>query len=135
MRSPDPNRALNLSGVWRGQFDYPSKLPPVAFSATLEESDSWLVGATEEIASFGDKPGVTITATIQGRRTGGSVNWLKLYDQAPHLHSVHYAGVVSDDGDEISGRWEVSGNWSGTFLMVREGGASVGRVREATETI
>jgi hypothetical protein len=135
MRSHDLNRALNLSGVWRGQFDYPRKLPPVAFSATLEENDSWLVGATEEIASFGDERGVTITAIIQGRRSGASVTWLKLYDQAPHFYAVQYAGVVSDDGDEISGRWTVPGSWSGTFLMIREGGRAVARVREATETV
>jgi hypothetical protein len=135
MQSADPDKTLNLSGVWRGVFSYPRKFAPVAFSATLEESDSWLVGATEEIASFGVERGVTITATLQGRRTGMSVTWLKLYDQAPRLHSVHYAGVVGNNGDEISGRWEIPGNWSGAFLMIREAGAGVGRVRETTEAV
>jgi hypothetical protein len=135
MESSDPNRALNLSGVWRGQFSYPRKLPPVAFLATLEERDSWLVGATEEIASFGDRRGVTITASLQGRRTGTSVTWLKLYDHPPHFHAIHYVGVVSGDANEISGRWQVPGSWSGAFLMVRNGDANVGRIREATETV
>jgi hypothetical protein len=135
MRSSESNRALDLSGVWLGQYSFPRKLPPVAFQATIEENDSWLVGTTEEIASFGDRRGVIITATIQGRRTGTSVTWLKLYDQPPHLHSINYAGVVSDSGDEISGRWQVPESWSGTFLMIRQGDAAVGRVREATETV
>jgi hypothetical protein len=135
MPSSGSNRSLNLSGFWRGQFSYPRRLAPVAFQATLEESDSWLVGATEEIATFGDRRGATITATIQGRRTGTSATWLKLYDDPPHFHALHYVGVVSSGGDEISGHWQVPGSWSGPFLMIRERGARIGRVREAKEAV
>ena len=47
----------------------------------------------------GDARGLTITATLQGRRTGRSVTWLKIYDGSFRLYdSVQYAGDINGDG-------------------------------------
>jgi hypothetical protein len=123
--------ALNLSGVWQGLYSYRSKRDPVPFVATLTEMDSWLTGATEETGVVGEARGRTITATLQGRRDGHSVTWLKLYDGSFRLYdAVNYAGEVNRDGTEIEGRWSIPGNASGRFLMIRSSGiaAAVGRM-------
>jgi hypothetical protein len=102
----------------------------------LTESDCWLTGATEETGATGDARGLTITATLQGRRTGCSVTWLKIYDGSFRLYdSVHYAGDVNADGTEIEGRWTVPGSWSGRFLMIRSGGLSAALAREVIEKV
>ena len=115
--------SLNLSGLWHGRYAYPRGQSPVAFTATLTEIDGWLSGSIEEKAAVGRSAAVTLTAALQGRRTGYSVTWLKLYEGAPATYdTVHYEGDVSADGTEISGRWTIPGAWSGTFLMIRPSG-------------
>jgi hypothetical protein len=136
MRSDEQRQPLDLSGVWQGVYSYPGRRDPVAFVATLDESQSWLTGATEETGDTGDARGVTISATLQGRRTGSAVTWLKLYDRASRVYdAVHYEGDVSADGREIHGRWTISGSWSGTFLMIRAGGDAVALMRETAERV
>jgi hypothetical protein len=113
---------LDLSGVWHGFYNYPIAKEPVPFTATLADADGVLGGTTEEIGNVGDASGLTITATVQGRRSGSSVTWLKIYHgDFQHYDAVRYAGAISEDGSEIEGRWTVPGNWSGTFLMIRAG--------------
>jgi hypothetical protein len=70
---------LDLTGTWQGQYAYSRILDPVSFVATLTETNSWLEGATEEPGAI-KAAGHTLTATLQGRRTGRSVTWLKVYD-------------------------------------------------------
>jgi hypothetical protein len=136
MPPADNASALNLSGMWRGLYNYPRAQPSVHFTADLAETDSWLVGMTEETASAGDVRGCKISATLQGRRSGASVTWLKLYDgSSRNYDSVHYTGVVNADGTEIEGRWTIPGIWSGTFLMIRSRGAVLATARETTEQI
>jgi hypothetical protein len=118
--APDP---LNLSGLWQGFYSYPSRQRPVSFSATLTEAGSWLTGTTTETATQGETRGRVLSAALQGRRTGRSVTFLRLYtDGFPAYDGVHYEGEVREDGTEIEGRWSIPGNWSGKFLMVRSGG-------------
>jgi hypothetical protein len=128
--------AFNLTGVWNGLYSYPVAREPVSFIATLTETGGWLTGTTEEIASVGAMRGQTITATLQGRRAGRGVTFLKTYDDLPRGYdTVHYAGDANDDGSEIEGRWTVPGNWSGKFLMIRAGGASATQTLEVAERI
>jgi hypothetical protein len=127
---------LDLTGSWRGQYTYPSHKQPVHFTATLTETAGWLVGAIEEIGTVGSARGLTITATVQGRRSGFSATFLKLYDGAfREYDTVHYAGDVNHDGTEIEGRWTIPGSWSGRFLMVRAGGQAEKRVLRITEKV
>lgn len=127
---------LDLTGLWRGLYSYPIKRTPVPFTASLAESGSWLTGATEEVATARAALGRTLTATLQGRRTGSSVRFLKLYDSPMRVYdSVAYEGSVNAEGTEIEGRWTVPGNWSGTFLMIREGEIAATRTRTAKEKV
>jgi hypothetical protein len=136
MSESDGTGGLDLSGVWQGQFAYPRIRGPVSFTATLTETNSWLDGTTEEVGSAGDARGHTITATLQGRRTGRSVTWLKLHDgRHRNYDAVQYTGEVNEDGTEIAGRWTVSGNWPGPFLMIRSGGNKAAQTREVTEKV
>ena len=75
--------SLNLSGLWHGRYAYPNNAqPPADFTATLTEIDGWLSGSIEEKATLAAVAGMALKAALQGRRTGSSVTWLKLYDGA-----------------------------------------------------
>ena len=122
---------LDLSGEWTGVYSYPGAGSPVPFTASLSEREGWLTGAVEERSTQG--PPRRLGATIQGRRAGVSVTWLKTYDVMEHGYdAVQYEGAVSADGAEISGRWAIFENGSGTFLMTRKPGAQAARRRSAT---
>ena len=116
-------RGLDLTGEWAGMFSYPGALPPVAFRAWLTETGGWISGRIE------DADGAP--ATVQGRRTGLSVSWLKTYARRDVAHDVEYLGAVSADGDEIGGNWSIYGEWSGPFLMVRQPQRALARERQA----
>ena len=114
---------LDLSGTWQGFYNYPIAKEPVAFTAMLTDTEGDLVGATEDVADSGPIRGQTISATLQGRRVGFSITWLKVYDgDLQYYDAVRYAGTISEDGLEIEGRWTVAPHWSGTFLMIRASG-------------
>ena len=119
MSEPATN-GLDLSGDWTGVFSYPRDQPPASFTARLSEQAGWISGVIEEQSWKGLGPVRRLGATIQGRRTGFSLTWLKLYDDLDGFHdAVQYEGSVDQNGEEISGRWSIVGSWSGTFLMVR----------------
>jgi len=127
---------FDLTGFWRGLYSYPINRAPVPFTADLTETGSWLTGATEEVATNREARGRTLTAILQGRRSGSSVRFLKLYDGAFRAYdSVAYEGVLNAEGTEIEGRWTVPGNWSGTFLMIRDGEISAELTKAVTEKV
>jgi hypothetical protein len=129
-------RGEDLSGFWDGLYSYPRVLAPVSFVADLKETGEWLTGATRETAASGSATGQNLSATLQGRRSGSSVKFLKLYDgSVPGFDSVAYEGNVSADGTEIDGRWTAIGNWSGTFLMIRSQGVAESRSKTAEERL
>ena len=102
----------------------------------LTDNDEWLAGNTEETATVGSSAGKTITATLQGRRTGRTVTFLKTYDTVPEGYdAVRYEGDVNEDGTEIEGRWTVPGNWSGRFLMTRAGQAGIALAHKIEEKV
>ena len=84
-----------------------------------------------------DKPdghGAVLTAVIEGRREGHAIEFRKLYDDLSRCDGfVAYSGTIYPDGNEISGRWEIAGVWSGTFIMIRKSGARETFAREAEE--
>ena len=123
--------SLNLSGRWQGQYSYVGRRKdPGPFSAKLSESNSWLDGLIEEIGTAGEVKGRPLAATVQGRRTGRSVTWIKIYHGGFRLYdAVQYAGEVSEDGQEIEGNWTIHGNSAGRFLMLRQSGGTTAAKR------
>jgi hypothetical protein len=119
----DPIR-LDLSGDWDGIYSYTVPLPPVSFTARLSEQQTSLGGAIEE-----ERDRRKLVASIEGRRIGVAVTFLKRYEDRAIHHDVEYEGEVSPDGAEISGRWSIYGDWSGPFLMVRRPRKAVARLR------
>jgi hypothetical protein len=109
---------LDLTGEWAGVYSYPHSLPHVSFTAFLVEREGWLTGRIEEAGR---------SAEISGRRSGLAVTFLKTY----RSHDVDYIGEATADGVEISGRWSLFEDWSGTFLMVRRPQPARARVRQA----
>ena len=122
---------LDLTGAWSGLYSYPRGPEPTPFNATLTENGGWLSGATEEITR-----GRSLTATLQGRRTGHSVTFLKMYDNPPPGYdAVQYSGDVNQDGSEIEGRWTIPGAWSGKFLIIRAGGLGIAVTEDVAERV
>ena len=127
---------LDLSGRWHGFYSYPGHVRSCAFEAELRDHEGEIVGITYELAEFGPVPGGTLTASLHGRRSGSEVEFAKTYDEISLAHySIHYAGTVAPDGNEIDGRWTISGPYSGSFLMVRHGEAGAEEEAEAAETV
>lgn len=126
--------AFDLSGSWIGIYNYSSHHPPTRFRATLADQNGALSGETvEQEKTF---TGATLRALIDGRRTDASISFVKVYeDEAFNSEFVHYEGQIESGGDEIIGRWDVPGYWSGTFLMVRDSGAAEAIERRIAETI
>jgi len=113
----------NLSGHWHGLFNYPIAWPSTAFEAVIRDEGGLLTGVTTEADDTPECLGVTLTATINGRRDGMSVQFAKMYDHTSEDRDfVHYSGALHSDGNEIEGRWTIPGVWSGTFLMIRAAG-------------
>jgi hypothetical protein len=127
--------ADSLSGEWDGIFNYPRDMPPNAFNAVLREESGALTG---EVAESGEVEGdpTVLHAWLEGRRSGDAVRFVKSYDAATRAdYIVHYTGTIAPDGNEINGRWDVPGDWSGTFIMVRKLGNAEAAEREAAETV
>jgi len=112
----------DLSGHWSGFYNYPGEGPPVRFDTDLRESSGRLTGTTTESSDLPDRCGETLHAVIDGHREGLSVSFLKMYEADDDHDVVHYQGTLHVDGNEIEGRWDIPGIWSGTFLMVRASG-------------
>lgn len=110
----------DLSGKWSGIFNYPHTNPPTAFEADIADLGGSLVGTIHEPDLFSQPPGALIAAAIDGHREGMKVAFSKFYDDSDgYADMVVYSGMVSEDGCEISGRWDIPGVWSGSFLMIR----------------
>ena len=126
---------LDLSGEWTGVYNYPFALPPVPFDAVIHDQSGRISGTTSEIGGTPFSLARRLDAVIDGTRTGASVIFLKMYDQADGEYDVvQYSGTVDSEGDEIGGHWQVRG-MTGTFLMVRRPRASEMEALEVEEKI
>jgi hypothetical protein len=112
---------FDLSGHWTGMFNYPGPFPPVGFEAELRDLGGSIAGTVSEP----DADHGILQAIVEGSRQGSAVTFTKMYDDSERMpEPVFYSGTIQPDGYEISGRWEIPGHWSGTFLMVRNPGAA-----------
>ncbi|HZZ88098.1 MAG TPA: hypothetical protein VFE13_07155 [Caulobacteraceae bacterium] len=129
---------FDLSGVWQGLYSYPAwrRREPISFTARLVEMDGWIDGTTEETGAVGTATGKPLRAIIQGRRTGRSITFLKLYDGGHRQYdSVRYEGEIRCEGAEVEGVWSIPGNSDGSFLMIRSSGLDAAVEREAYEEV
>lgn len=126
--------ADDLSGEWRGIFNYPGAAgPPTEFTATFHDAGGLLTGETVEPGLRGG----TVAARLDGRRTDSTVTFAKLYEDTPDgdYDTVAYEGEVAPDGLEITGRWTIPNVWSGTFIMVRNKGVEEVAEAQAEEPV
>lgn len=127
---------LDLSGRWTGMFNYPGPLPPVAFEAELWDAGGCFTGTVSEPDGTPNGPGGALRAIVEGQRQGSAVTFAKMYEDAERRpEPVFYSGTIQPDGNEISGRWEIPGHWSGTFLMIRDSGVAEAVEVEAGEEV
>src|SRR3546814_16264725 len=109
---------VDLTGHWTGLYNYPDG-PPVPFEAQLRESSGCVTGTTTETSDLVAGHGQTLHAVIDGRRKGGSIRFLKMYDEAEGGYDVvHYDGAIHTDGTEIECQWQIEGIRYGTFFMI-----------------
>ncbi|MGN7161029.1 hypothetical protein [Sphingomonas sp. SAFR-052] len=110
----------DLSGKWSGIFNYPHTNPPTAFEADIADLGGSIVGTIHEPDLYSQPPGALIAAAIDGHIEGARISFSKFYDDSVgYADMVVYSGMLSEDGCEISGRWDIPGVWSGSFLMIR----------------
>ncbi|HEX8525989.1 hypothetical protein [Allosphingosinicella sp.] len=127
---------FDLSGRWNGIFNYPGPFPPVAFEAELRDQDGSITGMISEPDESPRGTAGTLHSIVDGSREGRSVSFSKMYEDEERMpEPVFYGGTVQPDGNEISGRWEIPGHWSGTFLMVRDPGAAETAAEEVAEEV
>ncbi len=116
---------LDLGGRWTGLFNYPVSSPPVSFQAELREHGGSITGSISEQDETPFGADGDLHSIVEGARQGSAVTFSKIYEDAERMpEPVFYSGTVQPDGNEISGRWEIPGHWSGTFLMVRDSGVA-----------
>ena len=109
--------AQNLTGVWNGLYTY-SDGRSISFVATLIDGGGSLTGTTHEPDS---RSNVTLYATLGGTHHDGAVTFTKTYERPDRYHRnpIFYTGALNGDGTEIEGRWVISAQASGKFLMIR----------------
>lgn len=113
----------NLTGVCQGLYMYPMAAEPGAFVATVMDIAGSLSGSVHENSNGDGLPVRSLNASIAGFREGQSVVFVKRYDgSGGWSHAVNYQGALSADRSEIEGVWDIPGEWSGRFLMIRSRG-------------
>jgi hypothetical protein len=129
--------AANLTGVWHGLYTYAHRSDSVSFVATLIENGSSLSGATHEACAGEECPSDTLYATLLGTRQASAVAFVKTYEAAgPHYHDpIAYEGILSADGTEIEGLWNIRRVWFGKFLMIRSSGHAATISRQVSERV
>ncbi len=121
MTESDPS---NLTGIWHGQYSYPTARPAVPFVATILDHGGALTGGITERSTLPPRTGEPLAASLAGTRSGTVVTFTKHYDDTdPRYVTVAYEGSLNADFTEVEGTWSVTG-WSGRFLMIR--GAALG---------
>lgn len=126
---------VDLSGDWSGIFNYPTDLPATAFLAHLVDESGEISGTVDEPNAWEDGPDV-LDAVLDGVREGWNVRFVKYYDDSDGAYdAVNYEGQIADSGNEISGTWDIPGEWSGTFIMTRQTGVGTLIENEATESV
>ena len=124
----------DLSGHWRGFFNYPSQFPPNPFEAELTDRAGIVSGLITQPREFFYLPGTVLQAVVEGSREGSELRFIKIYDELDRP-TPHYRGTILPGGEEVQGEWTIPGDWSGTFFMIRAGKAKAAEKRRVGEQI
>ena len=124
----------DLTGEWRGIYNYPSDFPPNSFEASLVDAGGRISGVIRQPGEFFEPPGIVQHAVIDGAREGAILTFVKIYDDLGRV-TPHYRGTIQPGGDEVVGEWTIPGDWSGTFLMVRAPRSEAAAKLEVGETV
>jgi hypothetical protein len=128
-------KAHSLAGPWSGEYGYDvaAGRRNVPFNAMLGDAEGTLSGFIDEPNTFADPAAERLFATIDGRRSGRDVMFVKTYDGTGNArHSVHYRGEANADFTRIDGVWRVS--WlRGPFYMTRSAAAVEDEVERQAE--
>lgn len=125
---------FDLSGHWSGMFSYPSLFPPNSFEAEIRDSGGLVTGLITQPREPFEPPGPPRCAMIDGRRDGDTLTFVKFYDDLDRP-TPHYRGRIQPGGDEVNGEWTIPGDWSGTFIMIRQGKEAAKEERRVGEEI
>jgi hypothetical protein len=117
-------------------FNYPGPFPPVSFEAELRDDGGSITGTVFEPEENPTRIEATLHAIVEGARQGSMLTFTKIYEDAERMpEPVFYSGTIQPDGNEVSGRWDIPGHWSGTFLMIRNSGVAEVAEAEAGEEV
>ena len=113
----------SLTGLWRGQYEYPVAIwgvRSVPFNARIEDVAGAISGQTDEPNALRLGGSTLVTARVSGHRAGLNVSFVKQMDGSGGMtHSIQYQGVVNDSFTRITGTWAIPREWSGRFFMER----------------
>lgn len=94
-----------LTGPWLGSYWQNSA--PTRFEATFVQARNSLSGRIIDDSPLGE-------AQVQGQVTGHNVSFSKKYFNNPG-YTIRYTGIVSEDGNHISGQWRLSAKLTGPW--------------------
>jgi hypothetical protein len=116
-------QAFTLGGTWQGRYFYNDNKQSVDFVLRLDVDGGRCLGRIEEPNTFGDKAESHLYANVAcvslGVQPGREFRFIKQYDGTGKVaHFVEYAGVVSADGNTVTGHWRIRQD-TGQFSMTR----------------
>ena len=118
---------INLTGRWTGVYFYPAdqtlnandNMPATPFTAALIDAGGVITGTTLEPDTLGGPGAPDIPAIVDGSHDGALLTFTKFPEGGGHDDPIVYSGLITPDGDSVTGDWSIPGAWSGTFRMQR----------------
>jgi hypothetical protein len=99
----------SISGEWLGIYYYSGTSQPNGFQAVFIESSGAVEGNILDDGRLGE-------AQVTGTYAAPSVRFTKIYRATD---PVKYIGTLSDDGNSISGTWQINAACFGTWSAWR----------------
>lgn len=118
---------INLTGRWTGVYFYPAdptlnandNMPATPFTATLIDAGGVVTGTTLEPDTLGGRGAPDIPAILDGSHDGAVLTFTKFPEGGGHDDPILYVGVITPDGNSLTGDWSIPGAWAGSFRMQR----------------